>query len=209
MSRNPHAPHLTANTTSDARSALKSTKPLLAPLVASCLALGSTTVHADDLTLSSDTIRQNGTLGSAQVFAGFGCDGENISPDLQWTPGPDGTKSYAVTVYDPDAPTGSGWWHWIVYNIPADVTSLPTNAGLEGGANLPEGAVHGRSDFGTYGFGGACPPLGDNPHRYEFVVHALQTDNIDLPTDASAALIGYMVTANRLSSSKITARFGR
>jgi len=173
------------------------------------LSLSAGSALADDFTLSSDTISDGSTLENTQVFKGFGCEGENISPDLSWTEGPEGTKSYAVNVYDPDAPTGSGWWHWIVYNIPADVTSLPTNAGVSGGANLPEGAVHGRSDFGTYGFGGACPPVGDDPHRYIFTVHALSVESLDLPEDATAALIGYMVNANTISKTSVTATYGR
>ena len=112
-------------------------------------------VQAQDFVLSSKAVPPDSRLTSAQVYNGFGCTGGNVSPDLQWTPGPEGTKSYAVTVYDPDAPTGSGWWHWIVYNIPADVTALDSGAGDLGGERLPAGAVQGRSDFGTFDFGGA------------------------------------------------------
>ena len=110
-----------------------------------------------------------------------------MSPALAWKNPPAGTKGYAVTVYDPDAPTGSGWWHWVVYNIPATVTSLPVGAGDRGGAKLPAGALQGRTDFGTAGWGGPCPPKGDKPHRYVFTVHALKTDKLDVPADATAA----------------------
>ena len=182
---------------------------LLGTFLGASLTLASGASLAGDFAVSSDTFADGSTLANTQVFKGFGCEGENISPDLSWTAGPEGTKSYVVRVYDPDAPTGSGWWHWIVYNIPADVTTLPTNAGLTGGENLPDGAVHGRSDFGTYGFGGACPPVGDDPHRYIFTVHALSVEKLDLPKDASAALIGYMVNANTIEKTSITGMYGR
>lgn len=165
--------------------------------------------NGEDFLLTSNTIEPNATLADEQIFSGFGCSGKNISPHLQWTPGPEGTKSYAVTVYDPDAPTGSGWWHWLVYNIPADVTELTAGAGAVGGKALPAGAVHGPTDFGTYGFGGACPPEGDDPHRYVFTVIALKTDNIEIPEGASAALIGFMINANTLAKSSFIANYGR
>ncbi|WP_240001790.1 YbhB/YbcL family Raf kinase inhibitor-like protein [Parvibium lacunae] len=165
--------------------------------------------HAGEFKLSSPTIKPNSTLSDAQVFNGFGCTGQNISPALTWTPGPAGTKSYAVTVYDPDAPTGSGWWHWVVYNLPANTTSLAENAGSANSGALPAGTVQGRTDFGSAGFGGACPPVGDKPHRYIFTVHALKTEKIEVPADATAALIGYMINANRLAKASFTAKYGR
>ncbi len=164
--------------------------------------------HAE-MQLSSEAVPANSVLSNAQVFNGFGCNGDNLSPDLRWTPGPEGTKSYAITVYDPDAPTGSGWWHWLVYNLPQDTLSLPVNAGAADGSGLPAGAVQGRSDFGSTSFGGACPPEGHGPHRYIFTVFALQTDSIDLPADASAALIGYMLNANMLDKASFTATYQR
>jgi Raf kinase inhibitor-like YbhB/YbcL family protein len=165
--------------------------------------------QAQDFTLTSDTIEPGATLTEEQVFSGFGCSGKNLSPHLQWTPGPEGTRSYAVTVYDPDAPTGSGWWHWVVYNIPADVTELAAGAGEASGKSLPEGAIHGPTDFGTYDFGGACPPEGDQPHRYVFTVFALKAAKIEVPEGASAALIGFMVNANTLAKASFTASYGR
>ncbi|MEO0973029.1 MAG: YbhB/YbcL family Raf kinase inhibitor-like protein, partial [Pseudomonadota bacterium] len=110
----------------------------------------SVAASAEPFTLTSTMIGEGKTLGAAQVFEGFGCQGGNSSPDLAWSGAPKGTKSFAVTVYDPDAPTGSGWWHWFVFNIPANVSELPA------GASLPKEAVELANDFGVTGFGGAC-----------------------------------------------------
>ncbi|HBZ6107262.1 TPA: Raf kinase inhibitor-like protein YbcL, partial [Escherichia coli] len=137
-------------------------------------------------------------------FSGFGCEGGNTSPSLTWSGAPEGTKSFAVTVYDPDAPTGSGWWHWTVANIPATVTYLPADAGRRDGTKLPTGAVQGRNDFGYAGFGGACPPKGDKPHHYQFKVWALKTDKIPVDSNSSGALVGYMLNANKIATAEIT-----
>jgi Raf kinase inhibitor-like YbhB/YbcL family protein len=170
--------------------------------------LAAAAANADEaFKISGTDVQDNQPLKSAQVFKGFGCDGGNHSPQLQWSGAPAGTKSFAVTMYDPDAPTGSGWWHWIVYNLPASVNRLDTDAGQPG--KLPSGAKHGRNDFGSFDFGGACPPPGDKPHRYIFTVHALKVKQLDVPNDASAALIGYMLNANRLGSTTLTATYGR
>jgi Raf kinase inhibitor-like YbhB/YbcL family protein len=128
---------------------------------------------------------------------------------LLWSAAPAGTKSFAVTVYDPDAPTGSGWWHWLVINLPADVNVLKADAGAIGGANLPKGASHVRIDYGVAGWGGMCPPSGDKPHRYIFTVHALKTNKLEIPADATAALAGYMINANALAKASFTATYGR
>jgi len=112
-------------------------------------------------------------------------------------------------VYDPDAPTGSGWWHWVVYNIPASASELPEGAGGADGKGMPAGAAQGRTDFGAPGFGGACPPPGDKPHRYIFTVYALKTDKIDVPADATAALVGFMINANKLGKASFEAKYGR
>jgi len=173
------------------------------------LALGGVAAHAAGFTLSSPTVKPGSTLTDAQVFNGFGCTGKNVSPALKWSGAPAGTKSFAVTLYDPDAPTGSGWWHWVVYNIPANATELPEGAGSADGKQLPAGAVQGRTDFGAPGFGGACPPQGDKPHRYIFTVYALKTDKLDIPADGTAALVGFMVHGNQLGKASFTANYGR
>lgn len=165
--------------------------------------------HAAGFTLVSPTIKPGSTLTEAQVFNGFGCVGKNVSPALKWSGAPPGTKSYALSVYDPDAPTGSGWWHWVVYNIPAGTTELAAGAGAADGKALPAGSVQGRTDFGALGFGGACPPQGAKPHRYIFTLHALKTDKLEVPPDATAALVGFMVNANSLGKTSFTAKYGR
>ncbi len=164
---------------------------------------------AEGFILSSSDIAPNAMIDLKHVYKGFGCEGENHSPALTWSGAPKGTKSFAITVYDPDAPTGSGWWHWVVYNIPADVTALPTGAGSVESPKLPPGAVQGRTDFGNAGYGGPCPPVGHGPHRYIFTVHALKTDKLDLPAEASAAMVGFMLHANRLGKASLTGLFSR
>jgi hypothetical protein len=168
----------------------------------------STLAGAAGFTLSSPSIKPGSTLSQAQVFNGFGCSGQNVSPALNWSGAPAGTKSFAVTVYDPDAPTGSGWWHWLVINLPADSTGLAEGAGSAGG-KLPAGAVQGRTDFGAPGFGGACPPKGDKPHRYIFTVYALKTDKLEVPADGTAALAGFMINGNKLGSATFMSKYGR
>ena len=164
---------------------------------------------AGPFTLESAEVKPNTTIAAAHVFKGFGCEGGNASPSLVWKNAPPGTKSFAITVYDPDAPTGSGWWHWVVFNIPASTTSLVEGAGSPDGGKLPPGSVQGPTDFGTPGFGGACPPKGDKPHRYIFTVYALKTDKLEVPADATAALARFMIYSNALGSATLTAKYGR
>ncbi len=178
-------------------------------LLAAALTALTTLTYAGDFKLSSPEIKANGTIPKSFEFNGFGCSGENRSPELKWSGAPKDTRSFAVTMYDPDAPTGSGWWHWVVINIPADVTGLAAGAGTVNSTTLPKGAVQGRSDFGVAAWGGTCPPQGDKPHRYIFTVYALKTDKLDVPADATAALTGYMIHANTLGKASFTARYGR
>lgn len=175
-------------------------------LAAVMLAAASAAAQAADFTVASPDVAEGQMLSDAQVLNGFGCTGGNVSPALEWQGAPAGTKSFVVTVYDPDAPSGSGWWHWVVYNVPAATTSLPRNAGS--GEGLPDGAVQGRTDFGAPGFGGACPPPGAM-HRYQFTVYALDVDKLDLPADPSAALVGFMTGAHTLGSARLTAVYTR
>jgi hypothetical protein len=169
----------------------------------------STLTYASGFKLSSPEIKPGSTMAKSFEFNGFGCSGENRSPALKWSGAPRDTRSFAVTMYDPDAPTGSGWWHWVVINIPADTTELAANAGALNSTTLPKGAVQNRTDYGVAAWGGACPPQGDKPHRYIFTVYALKIDKIDVPADATAALTGYMIHANALGKASFTARYGR
>jgi Raf kinase inhibitor-like YbhB/YbcL family protein len=178
-------------------------------LLGAALCAAASIAQAAGFSLTSPEIKAGGTMPKSFEFNGFGCSGENKSPALKWSGAPAGTKSFAVTVYDPDAPTGSGWWHWVVVNLPASVTELPANAGAVGGANLPAGASSVKIDYGYAGWGGTCPPQGDKPHRYIFTVYALKTEKLDLPADATAALAGFMINANKIGKASFTARYGR
>ncbi|MCG0995231.1 kinase inhibitor [Acetobacter indonesiensis] len=156
--------------------------------------------------LSSPAFTEGAPLPQAQVYNGMGQTGQNLSPALEWKGAPDGTKSFVITVYDPDAPTGSGWWHWVVANIPATVTALPEGAG-SGKGGLPEGALQIRTDFGVPGYGGAAPPPGP-VHHYVFKVHALDVPNLEVTSDSSPALVGFMVHHHSLGSASLTAVYG-
>jgi len=164
---------------------------------------------AQKFSMTSPDVHAGRKIATAQVFSGMGCAGNNVSPALEWHGAPAKTKSYAVTVYDPDAPTGSGWWHWVVYNIPANVTKLPAGAGDGSKHLMPAGAVQGNTDFGTAGYGGPCPPAGDKPHHYHFTVYALDTDKLDLPASATAAYVGFNLHAHTLAKAELVALYGR
>lgn len=164
---------------------------------------------AQDFILKSPQLKQDAQLNAEQVYFGFGCTGKNISPALSWEGAPGNTKSFCVTVYDPDAPTGSGWWHWIIFNIPADVKSLPENAGDPASGLAPKAAIQSRTDFGKPGYGGACPPAADKPHRYQFTVYALDIEKLPLDADASAAMIGFNLNNHTLAKSTITVYYSR
>lgn len=147
-------------------------------------------------TLTSTDITDGGVLPDAQVQAKG-----NTSPHLKWSGAPEGTKSFAITCYDPDAPTGSGFWHWTVANIPADVSEIAA------GGPLPSGAVEGRTDFGEPGYGGAAPPPGHGPHRYIFTVFAVDTDTLDVTPDNSGAVFGFNLHFHTLARASITATY--
>ena len=181
----------------------------LVPSLGIAVALSLAPLAAAAFSLESAEIKPNARIADAQVYNGFGCTGGNISPSLAWKNSPAGTKSYAITVYDPDATTGSGWWHWVVFNLPASTKSLPVGAGDGSGSKLPPGTVESRTDFGKPGWGGPCPPQGDKPHRYIFTVYALKTDKLELAADSPAAMVGFMINANKLGKASFTATYGR
>ena len=164
---------------------------------------------ADGFMITSPQIQAGGRMANEQVFNSFGCQGDNISPAIQWSGAPPGTKSFALTVYDLDAPTGSGWWHWVVFNIPSNVTSLAKNAGNPQANLTPAGSVQSRTDFGKPGYGGPCPPAGDKPHRYQITVYALKVDKLPLDETAPAAMVGFYLHQNLLKKSVLSASYSR
>lgn len=168
--------------------------------------LQTQTAHAAEFTLSSQNISHGDFMPKAQEFAGFGCTGDNLSPQLSWQGAPANTEAFALMVYDPDAPTGSGWWHWQLVNIPKHVTQLA--AGIGSLTPAPKGSLSIANDYGVKGFGGACPPPGHGAHRYQFTLHAL-SKKLSLPENASAALTGYSVLAHSLASSTLEALYKR
>ncbi len=164
-----------------------------------------------DLVLTSDSFRDGDYLADEHALSeayGFGCTGGNLSPQLSWTGAPAGAKSFALTCFDPDAPTGSGFWHWVAVNIPAGASSLDLGAGSAGGA-MPAGALQTRTDFGAPGYGGPCPPEGDHPHRYLFTLHAVGVESLPVEADTSAAVVGFMLHFNTLAKASLMGLYKR
>jgi len=162
-------------------------------------------------TVTSKSFKEGDYLGKDHILSanfGFGCAGGNQSPHLAWSGAPSGVKSFAVTCFDPDAPTGSGFWHWVVVNIPAHVTELPAGAGNPGG-KLPAGALMTRTELGNSGYLGPCPPEGDHPHRYLFTVFAVGKDKLDVTADTSPAVVGFNLHFNTLAKAEIMGLFKR
>jgi Raf kinase inhibitor-like YbhB/YbcL family protein len=165
-------------------------------------------VNAGNFKLTSNDIEDGKHMPKAQEYVGFGCSGENLSPALSWSGAPGGTVAYALFAYDPDAPTGSGWWHWQIINIPKNISRLKTGAGDMNKGLTPKESIQLKNDYGAIGFGGACPPKGDGAHRYQFTIYAL-SKKLSIPEGASSALVGYMVKANSLSSATLEAFYKR
>jgi Raf kinase inhibitor-like YbhB/YbcL family protein len=157
-------------------------------------------------TLASTDVK-NSTFAMPQVMNGFGCTGGNISPQLSWQGAPQGTKSFVLTMFDPDAPTGSGFWHWVVVNIPATATSLPTGASRT--SKMPPGSLETRNDAGAAGYAGPCPPAGTPAHRYVFTLFAMTLGKLDVSADSSGAVVGFNTRANALGAATFTAKYGR
>ena len=162
-------------------------------------------------TLTSNSFKDGDYLAKDFILSedfGFGCAGGNQSPHLKWSGAPAGTKSFALTCFDPDAPTGSGFWHWLVVNIPPDVTELALSAGSKSGT-LPKGALSARTDFGAPGYGGPCPPQGDLPHRYLFTIFAVGVESLPVKADTSAAVVGFNLHFNTLAKAELIGLFKR
>jgi Raf kinase inhibitor-like YbhB/YbcL family protein len=164
------------------------------------------------LTLTSNDFKEGDMLGQQHVLSeayGFGCAGGNLSPHLAWSGAPAGTQSFAVTCFDPDAPTGSGFWHWVVVNIPPDVTALPLGAGDPARGTMPAGALEVRTDFGKPGYGGPCSPPGSNVHRYLFTLHAVDMKALPVTADTSAAVVGFYLNFHAIEKATLIGLFRR
>lgn len=161
----------------------------------------------ESITVTIGGLDAAGRFADTQVFSGFGCTGGNQSPELSWTGAPEGTQAYAIVMHDPDAPTGVGFFHWVLTDLPAGTTQLAAGAAsAEGG--LPAGVIQAYTDFGANGYGGPCPPPGA-PHRYEITVYALDTASLGVPAGATGALVRFMLGQHTLALGRATATYGR
>jgi len=164
--------------------------------------------NAQQFRIASPDVAEGGTIKAEQVYRGFGCSGGNISPALNWTGTPTGTKSFAVTLFDPDAGGGKGWWHWLMFDIPPDSTALPKGAGNPRGQAAPQGSVQSRTDFGLAGYGGPCPPPGA-PHHYIFTLYALDVAKLPATSETMPAVVGSDLRAHALAQTSLTGLYGR
>jgi len=164
--------------------------------------------YANNFQLVSSNLSSTKQINISQILNGYGCHGKNISPQLSWKNAPTGTKSFALTMYDPDALSGKGWWHWIVFNIPVNITHLDENAGNSQSVNLPSHAIQSQTSFGTAEYGGPCPPAGDKSHRYIVTIYALK-NTIPLNSKSSAVLVDTYIQKNKIVSASLTAMYQR
>lgn len=154
--------------------------------------------------LSSESFADGAVFSPAQVNAGAHPKGLDMSPQLSWVDAPEGTRSFAVTMFDPDAPTGSGYWHWAVADLPASLASLSEGAGTPGSPDLPPGALMLRNDAGSPAYMGSSPPAGHGPHRYMVVVHAVDVESLGLAADATPATLGFNLHFHTLGRARLT-----
>ena len=179
----------------------------MAATLLACAAFGS--ALAADFKLTSSDIGPDKPLALDFVFSGFGCTGANQSPALSWSGAPAGTKSYAVALFDPDAMQGKGFWHWLMVNIPAEVTSLARDTGKNDGSRLPSGVLQVRNGFRAAGYSGSCPPTADEPHGYVMTVYALKVSKLEVSADATSPLMLAAIEANSLGKASLTYHYGR
>ncbi len=176
-------------------------------IIVAVLFISITVFGQNTFTLSSKDV--GGQATKTHEFNGFGCSGENQSPQLSWKNAPEGTRSFAITMYDPNAPTGSGFWHWVVFDIPSTVNELVTNAGNVALNLAPQGAIQSITDYGIKGFGGPCPPEGHGLHQYIITVHALKTDSLGLDDTINPAVVGFNLWNQTLAKASIVAYYKR
>lgn len=169
--------------------------------------LSATAFAQNTFTLSSNQLGGEATI--LEEFNGFGCTGENKSPQLSWKNAPEGTKSFAITMYDPDAPTGSGWWHWVVFDIPANINELVADAGNIKLNLAPKGAIQSITDYGAQGYGGPCPPEGHGLHQYIITVHALKTASLGLNENTNPAVVGFYLWNNTIAKASLVTYYQR
>lgn len=182
-------------------------KSLIAVLITSTTLLSAPAFAKTPFVVSSADFVPNKTVNNNNMLNSFGCTGNNVSPQISWSGAPKGTKSFVLTMYDPDAPTGSGWWHWVAYNIPSTVSGFAAGASADGTLNAA--IVQAPNDGGDPHYGGPCPPKGDKPHRYIFTLRALSVDKTPLPVNASPALVGAMTRANTIAKTSFMVKVGR
>lgn len=176
----------------------------------SLMLMGSMAMAKDkDFSIESVSWKDGEVITDSHVFNGFGCSGQNISPQVSWKNLPKKAKSVTVTIFDPDAPSGSGWWHWVVYNIPTKVKALAPGEGKQNLAKLENGATQGNTDFGMTGYGGPCPPAGDKAHRYVLTVNALDIPTLELSDNSTAAMINFYINQHSIAKATITGMYSR
>jgi len=176
----------------------------------SCLAFVVPTAFAESggFRLAGAEWHDGGSVPQKNVYNGSGCGGANISPEFHWSNAPRGTKSFAITIFDPDAPAGGGWWHWIIFNIPGTVSELPAGAGNEASRRLPPAGFQCRNDYGELGYGGPCPPPGST-HRYLVKVYALSIEKLPFGSETPPGKMAKQIEAHSIGVAKLMVRLGR
>ncbi len=164
-------------------------------------------LSAQNFTLKSNDVK--GQAQMQQIFNNFGCKGENKSPQLSWVNPPQGTLSFAITMYDPDAPSGSGWWQWVMFNIPANVMELVQNAGNPELNLAPKGCIQSLNDYGDYGYGGPCPPETGRIHEYIITIYALNVPKLDLTKETNPAMVGFYINAHTIQKASVVMYYQR